>query len=293
MSATAQDTGAVVARAIQEINHIATLPEITLKIVELVESPTSTASDMQKLISNDPALCTRVLKVVNSAFYGLPGQIASIERAIVLLGLNAVKNIAVAASLVKLFRGGEISPEFSARDLWLHAVATATASKVIADELKMGMADEAFLAGLMHDIGVMVELQFDRQKMVSTLEKTGCDKGVPRTDMRAAETEVYGANHEQFGEGLCRKWKFPTTLSTVAGHHHEPMRLPEGQRTLACLVFVADHISAELGQGFRLDIADTSIPDDVLGELKLSRERLQAIKDGLPDKLQEVRRLLG
>lgn len=293
MSATAQDPGAVVARAIQEINHIATLPEITLKIVELVESPTSTAGDMQRVISNDPALCTRILKVVNSAFYGLPGQIASIERAIVLLGLNAVKNIAVAASLVKLFRGGELSPTFSARDLWVHAVATATASKIIADELKMGMADEAFLAGLMHDIGVMVELQFDRQKMIAALEKTGCEAGAPKTDMRVAETEVFGANHEQFGEGLCRKWKFPSTLSSVAGHHHEPMSLPEGQRTLACLVFVADHLAAELGQGFRLDLIDTSIPDAVLAELKLSRDRLQVIRDGLPEKLQEVKRLLG
>ena len=80
----------VVQQAIGELSHIATLPEITLKIVELVEDPKSTAQDLNRVVSSDPALCSRILKVVNSSFYGLPGQIASINRAIVMLGLNAV-----------------------------------------------------------------------------------------------------------------------------------------------------------------------------------------------------------
>ena len=99
MSTTAATRDQLVNEAIKEISHIATLPEITLKIVELVENPKSTAQDLHKVISNDPALCSRILKVVNSSFYGLPGQIGSINRAIVMLGLNAVKNIAIAASL--------------------------------------------------------------------------------------------------------------------------------------------------------------------------------------------------
>ena len=100
-SPTAAAPGAreqVVANAIREISHIATRAEITLKIVELVESPKSTAQDLNKIISTDPALSSRILKVVNSSFYGLPGQIASINRAIVMLGLNAVKNNSSAAA---------------------------------------------------------------------------------------------------------------------------------------------------------------------------------------------------
>ena len=108
---SASGQSAVVEAAIRNISHIATLPEITLRIIELVEDASSTAQDLHKVIQNDPALCSRILKVVNSAFYGLPRQIGSINRAIVLLGLNAVKNIAIAASLTKLFRGrGNGSP---------------------------------------------------------------------------------------------------------------------------------------------------------------------------------------
>src|SRR6478672_928924 len=125
----------IINNAVNAIAHIATLPEITLKIIELVENPRSTAQDLNKLISNDPALCARILKVVNSALYGLPGQIGSINRAIVLLGLNAVKNIVIAASLAKLFRGGRVSPHFSAKDLWTHSIAVGVMSKLIVGRL--------------------------------------------------------------------------------------------------------------------------------------------------------------
>src|SRR6187549_3386357 len=156
MPVDAQSRDQAVNSAIREISHIATLPEITLKIIQLVESPTSTAQDLHKVINNDPALCSRILKVVNSAFYGLPGQIGSINRAIVLLGLNAVKNIAIAASLAKLFRGGDLTPNFSAKSLWTHSVITAATAKMLSDRIGLSVSDEAFLSGLMHDIGIMV-----------------------------------------------------------------------------------------------------------------------------------------
>src|SRR6185295_4462429 len=200
MSVVTQEREQIVANAIREISHIATLPEITVKVVELVEDPKSTAQDLHKVIANDPALCSRILKVVNSSFYGLPGQIGSINRAIVMLGLNAVKNIAIAASLAKLFRGGDLTPNFSARDLWTHSNVTAAAAKLVANSLKVGLSDEAFLAGLIHDIGIMVEMQFDRNKLIEVFRAVGADaQGVPSADMLAAEQQIFGANHQEFG----------------------------------------------------------------------------------------------
>src|SRR5262245_61868569 len=204
MSTAATQRDQVVSEAIREISHIATLPEITLKIVDLVENPKSTAQDLHTVIANDPALCSRILKVVNSAFYGLPRQIGSINRAIVLLGLNAVKNIAIAASLTKLFRGGELCPRFSARELWIHCMATAAGSKLICDQLKLGLPDEAFLAGLIHDIGIMVEMQAMRDKLLKVFEDMKFSpKGEPLADMRGIELRIIGADHTGFGAALC------------------------------------------------------------------------------------------
>lgn len=285
MSVTAEQREQVVSNAMREISHIATLPEITMKIIDLVEDPKSTAQDLHQVISNDPALCSRILKVVNSSFYGLPGQIGSINRAIVMLGLNAVKNIAIAASLAKLFRGGDVTSTFSARDLWKHANATAAAAKMISDKMKFGLGDEAYLAGLIHDIGVMVEMQFDRNLLIDVVDQISVDgNGRPEQDMLDLELSVFGASHEDFGTGLCTRWKFPASFKAVTGYHHSPLEAPEPQRKLVAVVAAADRLAAQIDFGFRLDIQDETIPDDLASFLGLTPE----IIDELREQLSEV-----
>ena len=235
-----KDPQKIITDAINTISHIATLPEITLKIIELVDNPRSTAQDLNKLISNDPALVARILKVVNSAFYGLPGQIGSINRAIVLLGLNAVKNIVIAASLAKLFRGGRVSPHFSAKDLWTHSViAVGVFSKMIVVKINNTLPDEAFLAGLIHDMGILVELQAFREPLVEIAEKSA--NGTERyTDI---ETQIIGVDHQMLGAGLTTKWKFPRSFQYVTGHHHNPMALAPECRWLTSVITTSRIIS--------------------------------------------------
>src|ERR1700733_10146606 len=103
MTAATSDSQTLIREPIGKVSNLPTLPEVTARIVELVQDPRSTAAQLHHLVSNDPALASRILKTVNSAFYGVPGQIGSMERAIVLLGLNAGKKIAVAASLGHMF----------------------------------------------------------------------------------------------------------------------------------------------------------------------------------------------
>jgi putative nucleotidyltransferase with HDIG domain len=293
MSVLTQEREAVVGNAVREISHIATLPEITVKVVELVENPKSTAQDLNKVISSDPALCSRILKVVNSSFYGLPGQIGSINRAIVMLGLNAVKNIAIAASLAKLFRGGDLTTTFSARDLWTHCNMTAAAAKMTATSLKLGLSDEAFLAGLIHDIGIMVEMQYDRQRLIEVVRRNGADsKGVPATNMLENEVAVFEANHQDFGAGLCEKWKFPKSFQLVTGFHHRPMELAADQRTLTAIIYVADRLSAEMGAGFRQDLMNLEMDPAVLDFLKLTPDKLNDIRKNLAAAGKDVSALM-
>src|SRR3954471_1672038 len=134
-TAAAADNASFIAETLKKVSSIATLPEVTVKIVSTVEDPKSTAAALHKIVAHDPALATRILKVVNSAFYGLPGQIGSVERAIVLLGLNAIKNIAVAASLGQLFRGVRLTAEFTAKDLWTHCIAVGVTARDLAKQM--------------------------------------------------------------------------------------------------------------------------------------------------------------
>lgn len=280
---------AMILSTIQEISHIATLPEVTLKIIEVVEDPNSSAQDLNKIITHDPALGARILKVVNSAFYGLPGQIGSINRAIVLLGLNAVKNIAIAASLAKLFRGGQICPQFDARELWNHSVCVACGTQLLSKAAGLGLPDEAFLAGLIHDMGIMVEMQSRRAKLIETfdlLEKN------PEMHFRQAETQCVGATHEQFGAALCKSWKFPASFGFVTGFHHRPLELAKANRTLTSLVYIADVISKQTEHGFTRDVEVETASQDVLDDLQLTAGKVEEVKLLLPQAMEEAAALI-
>lgn len=285
---TVEQREAAINKALQDVSHIATLPEVAVKIIEIVEDPTSTAQDLHKVITNDPALCSRILKVVNSAFYGLPGQIGSINRAIVLLGLNAVKNIAIATSLAKLFRGGELCPRFSARSMWVHSVGVAAGCKLVVDQAGIGLSDEAFLAGLIHDIGFMVEMQSNRNGLIQVF-----DRHKPGMNMLQVEEEIFGANHQDFGRGLCEKWKFPKSFGYVTGYHHRPLELAHGTRTLACVVHVADRLALQAKVGFCDDIEGPQFDPSVLDELQVAEGDLKSIMDALPAGIEQVQAILS
>jgi len=288
-SATIDHRDAIVAKAIQEIGTIATLPEITLKIIDLVEDPTSTAQDLHQVITNDPALCSRILKVVNSSFYGLPGQIGSINRGIVLLGLNAVKNIAIATSLTKLFRAGDLSAHLSARDIWINATGLAAASKMIADKAGVGFSDEAFLAGLLANIGIMVEMQALRDKLIEVVE-TNSQTNRPFTEL---EEEYIGATHEDFGRALCEKWKFPQSFGFVTGYRHHPLDLPAENRMLACIVNLADHMTKKLKIGFTATVAGDEPDPTILEEVRITQEDYDAMLELLLENVETVQTVLG
>jgi HD-like signal output (HDOD) protein len=275
-TATVNDPGAIVAQAIQSVSSIATLPEVTTQIIKTIEDPRSSVQQLNKIISHDPALVTRILKVVNSAFYGLPGQVASVERAIVMLGLNAVKNIAVAASLGQMFRGVKLCEGFTAKDLWTHCVGVAVASRELAKQNKLPVADEAFLAGMIHDIGLLVALQVWPEKLRVVCEQARSSG----REFCQVEREVYGVDHTQLGAGLAAKWSFPKSCQQVVSMHHAPDGAGD-VRTLVSVVSAADRLIAGAGIGFnltRLHGSDTSGSEVAAG---VSAESMDQIRPRL------------
>ncbi|QYU70718.1 HDOD domain-containing protein [Leptolyngbya sp. 15MV] len=156
------------------------------------------------------------------------------------------------------------------------------------------MHDEAFLSGLIHDIGLMVEMQYDRNKLIEVVEQLGTDDaGVPANDMLTIEEQVFGANHQHFGAGLCQKWKFPATFALVTGYHHLPLELGHDNRTLPCLIYVADRLSSEATSGFRLDLLSTELAGDVRDVLGLGDEKLAALRQELPEHLKSAETMLS
>ena len=283
------DPKAKVMDVVKKVTTIATLPEVTAQIIKTVEDPRSSAQQLHKIVSHDPALVTRILKVVNSAFYGLPGQIGSVERAIVLLGLNGVKNIAVAASLGQLFRGARLCDGFSAKDLWTHCIAVAVAARDLARNMKLNIADEAFLAGMIHVVGILLSLQVYPEKLSEVCQsaKSG------GADFCELERRIIGLDHQQLGMGLAEHWKFPRACQLVAGYHHQPQTLADQGRHLVMLVHVADTICCQSKHGFNLTAINQSFNDERLNEMRLDPMVVAVTKGRLDELVSDASALLA
>lgn len=280
---------AAVAAILGRLSPLALLPDVAVRILALASDPNVTMARMAEVIALAPELAGRILRIVNSAFYGFPGEIRSIERATILMGLDSVKNVTIAASLTRAFQGRPLSASFAPRDLWMHSLAVAAAARLVALEVDRGLAEEAFLAGLMHDIGVTAALQSDRQKMAAVVARM---EAFPTADILRVETEIFGATHQDLGAALLRGWKLPDTFCLTAASHHSPFDLPAESRTLPMIVHVGDRLAAALDPPYVLDEASTEIRDDAFAHLRLTRAQVEAILPVLPGAVSELSALL-
>jgi HD-like signal output (HDOD) protein len=289
MTVATSDAGALIQEAIGKVSYLSTLPEVTTRIVQLVQDPRSTAAQLHHLVSNDPALASRILKTVNSAFYGVPGQIGSMERAIVMLGLNAVKNIAVAASLGEMFRNVSLCDGFTARDLWKHCVAVGVGARELAKQINSPVAGEAFLAGLIHDIGILVWMQARPSELAHICEQAKQTAG----DFCQIEMDTIGADHQMVGMALAEAWRFPRPCQMAAGYHHQPHSLADEHRLLPTLVYVADTLACQGGFGFDLTAKHQGMQDVQLERFGLTGGVIQNVAQQLPELVATAESLMG
>ena len=279
----AVDVNQAIKLALSRIGEISSLPEVTVKIISVVDDPRSTARDLHTIIKNDPALATKILKVVNSAFYGLPGQVSDLDRAIVLLGLSAVKNIAISASISRLFTSEKLSDTFSARDLWKHSVAVGVVTRQFACLIgKRAFAEEAFLGGLIHDLGMLVERQAFPEQLADVIQMVA----KTHRPFPEIETQIVGADHQALGAALAAKWKFPRPLQIVLGYHHNIDNLAEDNRLLPSLVYLADTVCCKERIGFPLTAADQSIDAALLEKVGLTEADIEKAREELPQQIE-------
>jgi HD-like signal output (HDOD) protein len=228
------------------IENLPTLPVIVQQIQKLIESPKSNMSQIAIIISRDQSIAARVVRLVNSAFYGMGTKISSIQQAIMLLGLNTVKNLVIGVSVVKLFESTQGASIFDRQKFWLHTFGCATGARLIAKRLNQDEPEDFFMAGLLHGIGILVLDQFFHDEFNAILQQTVKIK----CDVFLAETGVLGLTHCEIGEVMAKKWRLPEYLTMSIRHHHKPNFSElenEYYRLIAAVAHVADTTACEKG----------------------------------------------
>jgi HD-like signal output (HDOD) protein len=197
--------------------EISSLPLVYTRLNDAINNPRASISDIARIISEDAGLTARLLRIVNSAFYGIPTRVESIARAVTIIGTHELRALALATSVTTMFKG--IPEDLANMDLfWRHSIACGVAARILATFRRVPNAERFFIAGVLHDIGRLVMYikipDQSREAIVRSREV-----GEP---LYVSEREVIGFGHASLGSLLLGAWRFPSGLEEAVGFHHNP-----------------------------------------------------------------------
>jgi HD-like signal output (HDOD) protein len=222
----------VKARIMSVMRNLPPLPAVTRQLLSTLGDENASSIDVARVLSSDQALAGKVLKLVNSSFYGVPREVTTISRAVTVLGFTGVRNLALGFGSVEMMRSMNTAVDM--RAFWAHALATGAAAQSLALYGSRRIdPEEAFLAGLMHDIGAYVLAAAVPDIYAPILEDHTREREV-------VEAEAIGMTHAQVGQGLLQFWELPEAFGNAARYHHDIARATDGEQPLTGLVALAD-----------------------------------------------------
>jgi HD-like signal output (HDOD) protein len=264
------------AELLAEVEGIPSLPEVMSEVMPLVNDPESSAEKVAEAIQKDVGLTAKLLKLANSAYYSFPNRIGTVQLAVSLLGMQEIRNLVLSASVVQMFKSFKGSPFLSFRELWVHSVNCAVVARTIAGQVADLSAEEAFVGGILHDVGMIIlidKLQDDLKKIVKLAE----EQEIPFVE---AEDQYWEHTHTRIGGVLARKWKLPKAVAEAAEQHH--FFSPESSSfKLTAVVHLADSFCIERGAVYQLERDET-------GENLQSWDVLDQEQENLREWLREV-----
>lgn len=269
-------------RILSSIDELPCLSPAVQEIITLANDLSASPKDLLDIIRTDPVLTAKILKLVNSAYFSLNSEVASLNRAIVLLGFNTIKNVAISAELVKLTERSPNNPYFNYRSLWEHMLGVGAVGKFIAKEMgkTRNHLEEFFIAGLIHDLGDFLLMRFLPEEFHKIRQQAFKDE----VAVRECSRDVLGFSSSDVGAELADHWKLQGHLKRVICSME---KVDEMEDPLDRVIFVADHFCRKNRVGYVDDENFPDAQDGMMSELGLSDDFLDSNKDSI---LQEVER---
>lgn len=230
---------------LRNIRNLPTLPNVVMEIMRLCDDPNSNTREIAALIENDPVLTTKVLKLVNSSYFGLSKELYSVNQALVLIGYNNMKNLILSTSMLRMFNDDKKVGSFSRQELWKHSIGVGIVARFLSKRYRLGNMEQAFVAGLIHDVGkVIIDWFFHDQfvTIINLVDQESCW-------IREAEQRVLRVTHEEIGSYLATRWHLPDVFRETIAYHHDPKSADQHQ-SLAAVVQVSDSIIRQLKVGY-------------------------------------------
>jgi len=232
------------AQIIEHLGELPTLPVVIQKINALLSNPRTTATEVGQAIATDQAIAAKIIRLVNSALYGFPGRISTITHAIVILGFSTVKNVILTTSILSRFDLKKNIQGFDMMGLWKHSIATGSIARLIAQEIGFRGKEEAFVGGLLHDLGKVVHALYLPDSFVQVVTAAH-EKHLL---IYEAELDLHGVTHVDIGAWIADKWNLPNDLAAVIKFHHSPSKAGP-HALLVSIIHLADILARGLDIG--------------------------------------------
>ncbi|NNE63667.1 MAG: HDOD domain-containing protein [Gammaproteobacteria bacterium] len=254
-----------------DVNKLVSLPDIYYRLESALESPASTMNDFATLLSSDPDLCARLLRMANSAFYSFPAKIETIDRAISTIGMRQIRELVLVTSVMEMFEGVTI-PLVNMRSFWEHSVAVGVCSRAIAQYAGLGQSDRYYIPGLLHDIGRLVLFM----KLPAFISELMQQSVAESRSLFLLEQEQLGYNHGAIGGQLLDFWKVPQSIYEPVSCHHDPLAATE-----FILISSVVHIADACVNRHRIGTSGESNPpvieQQALDQISMKEEDLEEI----------------
>lgn len=204
-------------RVLQGIQALPTLPQVLTNVLNTMEDETSSAAELEKVIRQDQALCSKLLSVANSAYYGFVAEITTLKRAVVVLGMSEVRKVCLGAGIFNMLNRSRVKDFKLVEQQWAHSLAVAEGARILAARTRKAEPEQAFTGGLLHDLGKLALAAYFPEEFKAVAAKAVAE-GVSFQEAEA----LLGVDHEDLGISIAEHWHLPPMLSEVLGRHHEP-----------------------------------------------------------------------
>ncbi|MBN2526221.1 MAG: HDOD domain-containing protein [Deltaproteobacteria bacterium] len=267
-----------------KIDNLPTLPTAVAQLSRLIASPTSSAKDFETVIRPDPSLTANLLRLANSAYFGLRREVISVKQAITLLGSKRVFDIAASAGFSKIIPPRLPGYGVPSASFWLHSIAVAVLAERLATELHVKAPGLLFTAGLLHDLGKLAIGSFLENEEASLRDRLAEES----ESFVNLEKEILGTDHGEVGEELAKLWDLPEAVIWTAKWHHNPNDAGDIDTTLVDLVHIADAMAHMFGYGADLGELSRTIDPNVAQRLNFNIHSLEAVSSETETQIREM-----